>query len=58
MNVLKSMAIRSGHSEISVISQVSAIEGCPLSEVPLYSYRSIHMSEKQNLASHLAVFDG
>ena len=28
--------IRSGHSELSVILQVSAIEGCPLSRVPLY----------------------
>ena len=36
MNVLKSMEIRSGHSEIFIISQVSAVEGCPLSGVPLY----------------------
>ena len=32
-----SMEIRSGHSELSVISQVSAVEGCPLSGIPLYS---------------------
>ena len=25
-----------GHSEMSVISQVSAVEGCPLSGVPPY----------------------
>ena len=33
---MKSMEIQSGHSELSVISQVSAVEGCPLSGVPLY----------------------
>ena len=37
LNVLKSMEIQSGHSELSVISQVSAAEGCPLSGVPLYT---------------------
>ena len=35
MHVLKSMEIQSGHSELSIISQVSAVEGCPLSGVPL-----------------------
>ena len=30
-NVLKSMEIRSGLSELSIISQVSAVEECPLS---------------------------
>ena len=35
LSILKSMEIQSGHSELSVISQVSAIEGCPLSGVPL-----------------------
>ena len=30
-----SMEIQSGHSELSVISQVSACEGCLLSGVPL-----------------------
>ena len=35
LNILKSMEIQSGHSELSVISQVSAIEGCLLSGVPL-----------------------
>ena len=30
------MEIRSGHSEMSVISQVSSVEGCPLSGIPLY----------------------
>ena len=30
------MEIQSGHSELSVISQVSAIEVCPLGGVPLY----------------------
>ena len=34
--MLKSMEIQSGHSELFVISQVSAIEGCPLSGIPLY----------------------
>ena len=38
-NVLKSMAKRSGHSEMSVISWVSAVEGCPLSGVPLYTQK-------------------
>ena len=33
--ILKSTEIKSGHSELSVISQVSAVEGCPLSGVPL-----------------------
>ena len=36
LNVLKLMEKRSRHSELSVISQVSTIEGCPLSWVPLY----------------------
>ena len=36
-NVLKSMEICSGLSKLSVISQVSAVEGCPLSRVPLYT---------------------
>ena len=35
LNILKSMEIQSGHSELSVMSQVSAVEGCPLSGVPL-----------------------
>ena len=30
-NILKSMEIRSGYSELYVISQVSVVEGCPLS---------------------------
>ena len=34
-NVLKSMEKQSGLSELSVISWVSAVEGCPLSGVPL-----------------------
>ena len=38
LNVLKSMEIWSGRSEMSVISQVSTVEGCPLSRVPLYSF--------------------
>ena len=29
---------QSGLSELSIISWVSAVEGCPLSEVPLYCY--------------------
>ena len=33
------MAIQLGLSELSVISWVSAIEGCPLSGVPLYNER-------------------
>ena len=35
-NVLKCMEKRLGHSEVSVILWVSAVEGCPLSGVPLY----------------------
>ena len=31
LSILKSMEIQSGHSELSVISQVSAVEGCLLS---------------------------
>ena len=31
------MEILSGHSELSVISQVSTVEECPLSGVPLYT---------------------
>ena len=34
--ILKSMEIQSGHSELSVISQVSAFEGSSLCRVPLY----------------------
>ena len=33
------MEIRSRDSELSVISQVSTVEGCPLSGVPLYKRR-------------------
>ena len=33
-NILKS-EIQFGHSELSVILEVSAVEGCPLSGVPL-----------------------
>ena len=36
LNVSKSMEIQSGHLELSTILQVSAIEGCLLSGVPLY----------------------
>ena len=35
LNILKSMEIWSGHSEMSIISQASAVEGCPFSRVPL-----------------------
>ena len=35
--VLKSMEIGSGHSELSITSQVPAVEGCLLSGVPLYT---------------------
>ena len=31
------MEIQSVHSELSIISQVSAVEGCLLSGVPLYT---------------------
>ena len=41
LNVLKSMEIRSGHSEMSVITQVSAVEGRPLSGVPLYPIKDL-----------------
>ena len=34
--MLKSMEIRSGLFEPSVLLRVSAVEGCPLSGVPLY----------------------
>ena len=34
---MKSMEIQSGHSELSVILQVSAVEGYPLGGVPLYT---------------------
>ena len=30
------MEIQSGHSELSIISQLSTVEGCPLSRIPLY----------------------
>ena len=39
---MKSMEIQSGHSELSVISQVSVVEGFPLSGVPLYMYIRKH----------------
>ena len=35
LSILKSMEIRSGHSEMSVVTQVSVVEGCLLSGVPL-----------------------
>lgn len=35
VNVLKSMEIRSRHSKLSIISQVSTIEGCLLSGIAL-----------------------
>ena len=41
LNILKSMKKQSGHSELSAISQVSAVEGCPLSGVPLYTYNNV-----------------
>ena len=44
MNVLKSMEIQSRHSEMSVISQVSAVEGCLLSRGPLYYYDFIELN--------------
>ena len=34
-NVLKFMYIRSGQSQVSIISWASAVEGCPLGRVPL-----------------------
>ena len=37
MYILKSMEIHSELSKLSVISQVSTVEGCPLSGVPLYT---------------------
>ena len=45
LNILKSMEIQSGHSELSVISQVSAVEGCPLSGVPLYVHVRVYTDE-------------
>ena len=41
--MLKSMEMQSGHSELSVISQVSAVEGCPLSGVPLYNVNGMYI---------------
>jgi len=38
---LKSMEIQSGLSELSVILWVSAVEGCPLSRVPLHTEKYI-----------------
>ena len=38
---LKSMEKWSAHSELSVISWVSAVEGCPLSGAPLYSIQKV-----------------
>ena len=35
VNVLNFMEIRSEHSELSIISHVSAVEGCPLRGDPL-----------------------
>ena len=35
------MEKRSGHSELSVISWVSTVEGCPLSGVPLHSIQKV-----------------
>ena len=37
------MEKRSGLSELSVISWVSAIEGCPLSGAPLYTVVHAHV---------------
>ena len=52
-NVLKSMKIRSGLSKLSVISQVTAVEGCPLSGVPLYTDIIVNTTVKPSL---LAVY--
>ena len=35
VNALKTIEIHSGHSELSVITQVSGVEGCLLGGVPL-----------------------
>ena len=37
-NVLKFMYIRSRQSQVCIVSWASAVEGCPLSGVPLYMY--------------------
>ena len=38
------MEIRSGFSELSLMSQVLAVEGCPLSGVPLYYTTYVHVA--------------
>ena len=43
-NVLKSMEIRSGQSQVTVISWVSDVDECPFSRVPLY--KACIMSER------------
>ena len=40
-NVRKPMEKQSGPKSLSVISQVSAVEGCPLSRVRLYTYNAL-----------------
>ena len=55
LNILKSMEIQSGHSELSVISQVSAVEGCPLSRVPLYVFFNELSVKKERKLSSVAL---
>ena len=43
------MEMQSGLSELSAISWVSAIEGCPLSEVPLYVVIALFFFAHMNL---------
>ena len=52
------MKKRLGLSELSVISWVSAIEGCPLSRVPLYMsnmYTYIHTGFNTNMVQYGSV---
>ena len=43
VSAVEAMEIQSGYSELSIISQVSAVEGCPLSGVPLYNMHTTYI---------------
>ena len=51
-NALKTMEIRSGHSELYVILHVNVVEGCPLSGVPLHSILVMHMRHTSYVIKH------
>ena len=48
---------QSGLSELSVISWVSTVQGCPLSGVPLYYYEHKLKSKKMGKAGNEANLD-